>query len=292
LAKQPLPAERGQEEETDADGTAPMDVDDDQEGSKEAKEGEREEEEEGKEQEDEEEGDGGEGEEEEEEEEAAGQKGKKGKKQKRKGKKAKKGGEKPSNIHMMVLAVIQHMCSEAPDRADVRGRLAESVLTLVKALFITNPAIAPRFVLFLAKLIRSAKVNDRRTSIILYSLRGIRHFSSYLVCLQVSHRSFGVEVASNFLLAPWAWTSSDDKSLVAMVESFTSRILDKAPTVRVRAMVCLSDMLNCLQDPDTPKGMGREHVHGQGKSTDFMAVRCCLSLFSFEGGAGAVGLSS
>ena len=72
--------------------------------------------------------------------------------------------------------------------------------------------------------------------------------------VQVSHRSFGVEVASSFVLAPWAWTSSEDATLVALVESFTSRILDKAPTVRVRAMVCLSEMLNCLKDPNTPPG--------------------------------------
>lgn len=71
----------------------------------------------------------------------------------------------------------------------------------------------------------------------------------------MSHRSFGVEVASSFVLAPWAWEIGDQaSSLVALVESFTSRILDKAPSVRVRAMVCLSEMLNCLKDPNTPLG--------------------------------------
>ena len=150
LANEPLPEEDPEEDEVNPetngeDEATPMEVDDGNEESNVTKNGEEDE--------DEEEDDG----EDEEEEGKKSKKGSKGKKKKAKAAK-KKGGEKPSNLHMMVLAVIQHMCSEAPDRADVRGRLAESVLTLVKALFSTNPAISPRFVLFLAKLIRSNKV--------------------------------------------------------------------------------------------------------------------------------------
>lgn len=92
---------------------------------------------------------------------------------------------------------------------------------------------------------------------------------------QVSHRAFGVEIAASFVNTPWAWPSSAHApveaekgetnaeaaaassiwdSLVALVESFASRVLDKAPTVRARAMVCLSEMLISVREGAAPPG--------------------------------------
>ena len=50
------------------------------------------------------------------------------------------------------------MCSEAPDRADVRSRLVDSILGLLEGLQKVAPDLGPRFLKFLAKLLRSAKV--------------------------------------------------------------------------------------------------------------------------------------
>eukprot|EP00624_Nannochloropsis_granulata_P000481 evm.model.NODE_11823_length_16375_cov_18.355114.1 len=160
--------------------------------------------------------------------------------------------EVPRDLHMTVLAVLEHMCTEAPDRADVRSRLVDSVLTLLESLQQSAPELGPRFILFLAKLMRSAKV---------------------------SHRAFGVEIAASFVNAPWAWPSEEEialveeggeegiekgegkaardvwTSLVALVESFASRVVDKAPTVRARAMVCLSEMLLSVQEEAAPPGL-------------------------------------
>jgi len=163
--------------------------------------------------------------------------------------------EVPKDFHMTVLAVLEHMCIEAPDRADVRSRLVDSVLTLLESLQHSAPELGPRFILFLAKLLRSAKV---------------------------SHRAFGVEIAASFVNAPWAWPSEEAialaeqgeegredgmeegegkaakevwTSLVALVQSFASRVVDKAPTVRARAMVCLSEMLLSVQEEAAPPGL-------------------------------------
>jgi hypothetical protein len=43
-------------------------------------------------------------------------------------------------------------------------------------------------------------------------------------------------------------------ALVALVRSLASRIQDKAPIVRVRAIVCLSDMLNSVREGQGPPG--------------------------------------
>ncbi|GAB5032194.1 condensin-2 complex subunit d3 [Nannochloropsis oceanica] len=171
---------------------------------------------------------------------------------------AKQRMEVPKDLHMTVLAVLEHMCTEAPDRADVRSRLVDSVLTLLESLQQSAPELGPRFILFLAKLIRSVKV---------------------------SHRAFGVEIAASFVNAPWAWPSENEiafaeeereegkrkeegktardvwTSLVALVESFASRVVDKAPTVRARAMVCLSEMLLSVQEEAAPPGL-REAILG------------------------------
>ena len=166
--------------------------------------------------------------------------------------------EVPKDYHMTVLAVLEHMCTEAPDRADVRSRLVDSVLSLLESLQKVAPELGPRFILFLAKLLRSAKV---------------------------SHRAFGVEIAAAFVNAPWAWPSEETiamaeeaeaaegtsqeegttgeaaeakavwTSLVALVQSFASRVVDKAPTVRARAMVCLSEMLISVQEDAAPPGL-------------------------------------
>ena len=92
-----------------------------------------------------------------------------------------------------------------------------------------------------------------------------------------------MEIAASFVNTPWAWPSSSLSahaasvaseegteaaadnteevvalsvwdSLVALVESFASRVLDKAPTVRARAMVCLSEMLISVREGAAPPG--------------------------------------
>lgn len=170
-----------------------------------------------------------------------------------KNKRKKAAAEVPQDYLTTVLAVLEHMCAEAPDRADVRSRLVDSTLGLLEALQAAAPELGPRFIRFLAMLLRSPKVG---------------------------HRAFGVEIAASFVNAPWAWPASavaaaeeaattgeggaagegeggNDvwQSLVALVESFASRVLDKAPTVRARAMVCLSEMLLSVQEEAAPPGL-------------------------------------
>ena len=65
----------------------------------------------------------------------------------------------PRSLHITVLAMLEHMCSEAPDRADVRTRLADSVLSLLEGLQSVAPELGPRFIVFLSKLLRSVKVS-------------------------------------------------------------------------------------------------------------------------------------
>lgn len=169
----------------------------------------------------------------------------------------------PADLHTTVLAVLEHMCADAPDRADVRARLVVSVLSLLEALQRVAPALGPRFIVFLARLLRSTKV---------------------------ANRAFGVEIAASFVNATWAWPSATVTasggnaaaeigseqikvggakeaatdaeavkamwaSLVELVQSFASRVVDKAPTVRARAMVCLSEMLLSVQEDVAPPGL-------------------------------------
>lgn len=90
-----------------------------------------------------------------------------------------------------------------------------------------------------------------------------------------------MELSSSFLMMPWTWpeegtTNADAEaseadgdangptvdvnatslwaSLVALVGSFASRVVDKAPTVRARAMVCLSEMLIAVHEGSAPQG--------------------------------------
>lgn len=49
-------------------------------------------------------------------------------------------------------------------------------------------------------------------------------------------------------------------AMEALVRSLSSRVLDKAPSVRARAMVCLSDMLLRLRDERQRAPEGRPHT--------------------------------
>ncbi|CAM9749666.1 unnamed protein product, partial [Phaeothamnion confervicola] len=163
----------------------------------------------------------------------------------------------PSTPFLPMLALVQHLCTQAPERADVRSRVSSAVLTLLRRL----PAGARgRFAVFLQRLSRSPKVPVR---------------------------GFAVEIASRLLREPWLWEKSDQATdvigaedigetgggsgsggggssgggasnggssgtggdiggggqAVALLQVMVSRCSDKAPTVRSRAAAALCGAL-------------------------------------------------
>eukprot|EP00903_Cladosiphon_okamuranus_P012149 g11397.t1 len=142
-----------------------------------------------------------------------------------------------------VLTLMQHLCASAPERAEGRVRVAEALAVLLPEL---EEADRARFVAFLAKLSRSAKI---------------------------VHRGFAVELSSRLLTEAWPWANKNngngeiatpgaspspspglavvDAGGKTMLGLVVARAADTAPTVRSRAGSTLAEMLSGIQEGRT-----------------------------------------
>ncbi|CAM9604187.1 unnamed protein product, partial [Ectocarpus sp. 12 AP-2014] len=146
-----------------------------------------------------------------------------------------------------VLTLLQHLCVSSPERAEGRARLAEGLAALLPELEEHDRA---RFVVFLAKLSRSAKI---------------------------VHRGFSVELSCRLLTEDWPWATDDSRSADGsgegsavstpcangdgdgpspcltdgggrtMLDLVVARAADTAPTVRSKAASTLSEVLSGIQ---------------------------------------------
>ncbi|CBJ30347.1 conserved unknown protein [Ectocarpus siliculosus] len=146
-----------------------------------------------------------------------------------------------------VLTLLQHLCVSSPERAEGRARLAEGLAALLPEL---EEPDRVRFVVFLAKLSRSAKI---------------------------VHRGFSVELSSRLLTEDWPWATDDSSSADGsgegaavstprangdadgpspcltdgggrtMLDLVVARAADTAPTVRSKAASTLSEVLSGIQ---------------------------------------------
>eukprot|EP00752_Nemacystus_decipiens_P008134 g7274.t1 len=145
-----------------------------------------------------------------------------------------------------VLTLMQHLCASAPERAEGRAKVADGLSALLPEVEESDRA---RFVAFLAKLSRSAKI---------------------------LHRGFAVELSSRLLTEGWPWVSSNDnnsngnsnggvaspgaspspspgpvvvdaggKTMLGLV---VARAADTAPTVRSKAASTLAEVLSGIQE--------------------------------------------
>ncbi|CAM9823437.1 unnamed protein product, partial [Laminaria digitata] len=142
-----------------------------------------------------------------------------------------------------VLTMMQHLCVSAPERAEGRAKVAGCLKGLLPEL---EESDRERFVNFLVKLSRSAKI---------------------------AHRCVAVELSARLLTETWPWVSrggveggqssptspsgpgavetsspgSGDGGGMAMLGLVVARAGDRAPTVRSKAASTLADVLSGVQ---------------------------------------------
>lgn len=115
-----------------------------------------------------------------------------------------------------MLALVQHLCVNAPDRADARARVAAAVITIIQALH-ANTHLCERCLAFVARAARSPKL---------------------------VHRGFAVELSARLLCEPWLWEGGEAGG-VALVDVVVSRYVPVCALPYDERCLSMQLSLNC-----------------------------------------------
>ena len=144
-------------------------------------------------------------------------------------------GDEEGAAGKSVGALARHCCIKAPSAAEARSHASHSVASLVGSL---AGALRSEFMAFLCKLLRHPQVNQR---------------------------AFALEVCQNLVEGCFGTTGGSPKQLdwEALLSGVLDRAVDKAGSIRVRAINCLSSVVSRAQQGEGEGGRAvREALKG------------------------------
>lgn len=131
--------------------------------------------------------------------------------------------EAPAVPFAPLVALVQHLFVRAPDRAELRQRVASAIIELIRALDCGQDK--GRCLALIRRATRSAKP---------------------------ANRGFAVEVAVKLLQEPWLWAREGAR---ALLDAVVSRCDDKAPAVRSKAAVAVALLLDLVSTNKCVEGL-------------------------------------